>query len=129
MRENMIGKALPPQRLKKEGDEAMETGTVISIAAVLISLIGLIASSRKDTRSDAAASAIIQTKLDSVINGVDDIRVEMRAMRETIRKVFDAGLAMQGAETTDRSLERMQKMIARRMKVEKIGNAPIDLTM
>ena len=80
----MIGKALPPQRLEKEGDEVMETGTVISIAAVLISMIGLIASSRKDTRSDAAASAIIQTKLDSVINGVDDIRVEMRAMRETI---------------------------------------------
>ena len=52
-----------------------------------------------------------------------------RAMRETIRKVFDAGLAMQGTETTDRSLERMQKMIARRMKVEKIGNAPIDLTV
>ncbi len=62
----------------------METGTVISIAAVLISMIGLFLTSRKDTRSDAAANAIIQTKLDSVINGVDDIRVEMRTMRETI---------------------------------------------
>jgi len=62
----------------------METGTIISIAAVVISLIGLIMSGRKDTRSDAATNAIIQTKLDSVINGVDDIRVEMRTMRETI---------------------------------------------
>ncbi len=62
----------------------MDTGVVISIAAVLISLIGLILNSRKDTRSDAASSAIIQTKLDSVITGVDDIRVEIRAMRETI---------------------------------------------
>lgn len=62
----------------------METGTIISLAAVLISLVGLFLSSRKETRSDAAANAIIQTKLDSVINGVDDIRVEMRTMRETI---------------------------------------------
>lgn len=62
----------------------MEAGTIISLAAVLISLVGLFMSSRKETRSDAAANAIIQTKLDSVINGVDDIRVEMRTMRETI---------------------------------------------
>lgn len=75
---------LPPQRPIKSEVINMETGVIISIAAVLISLVGLIASSRKDTRSDAAANAIIQTKLDSVITGVDDIRVEMRAMRETI---------------------------------------------
>lgn len=62
----------------------MEIGVIISIAAVLISLIGLAMNGRKDTRSDAATNAIIQTKLDSVINGVDDIRVEIRAMRETI---------------------------------------------
>ena len=41
----------------------METGVVISLAAVLISLVGLIMSGRKDTRSDAAANAIVQTKL------------------------------------------------------------------
>ena len=62
----------------------METGVVISLAAVLISLIGLLLNGRKDTRSDAAANAIIQTKLDSVINGVDDIRVEIRTMNEKI---------------------------------------------
>ena len=62
----------------------METGTIISLAAVAVSLISLLANTRKDTRTDAAAQAIITTKLDSVINGVDDIRVELRAMRETI---------------------------------------------
>lgn len=59
-------------------------GTIISIAAVLISLIGLILSGRKDTRSDAAANAITQTKLDNLITGVTDIRVEVRSMRESI---------------------------------------------
>jgi len=62
----------------------METGTVISLAAVLISFVALILNGRKDTRSDAATNAIVQTKLDSLMNGVDDIRVEIRAMNEKI---------------------------------------------
>lgn len=62
----------------------METGVIISLGALLISLIGLLLNSRKDTRTDAATNAIIQTKLDSLITGVDDIRVEMRTMRDTI---------------------------------------------
>ena len=66
------------------GDKEMETGTIISLAAVLISFIALILNGRKDTRTDAAANAIISTKLDSVKNGVDDIRVEIRSMRENI---------------------------------------------
>lgn len=62
----------------------METGIVISLAAVLISFIGLILNGRKDTRSDAAANAVTQTKLDNLIAGVTDIRVEIRSMRESI---------------------------------------------
>ena len=62
----------------------METSTIISLVAVLLSFGGLLLSSRKDTRTDAATTATIQAKLDSLIVGVDDIRVEMRAMRETI---------------------------------------------
>lgn len=62
----------------------MEITVVISACAVLISLAGLMLNGRKDTRHDAAASAIIQAKLDSVITGVDDIRVEMRSMRESL---------------------------------------------
>ena len=62
----------------------MDTGVYISIAAVIISLIGLLLNGRKDTRTDAAANAIITTKLDSLISGVDDIRVEFRSMRDTL---------------------------------------------
>ena len=74
-------------RLNAQEEErvmSMETGVIISIAAVLISFIGLILNGRKDTRTDAATNAIVQTKLDSLINGVDDIRVEIRAMNEKI---------------------------------------------
>lgn len=62
----------------------MEIGVVISIAAVLISFIGLMINGRKDTRTDAASNAITQTKLDNLIAGVTDIRVEVRSMRESI---------------------------------------------
>ena len=62
----------------------METGVIISLVAVAISAVGLILSGRKDTRTDAANSAIVQTKLDNLINGVTDIRVELRSMRDTV---------------------------------------------
>lgn len=62
----------------------METSTIIALGALLVSLVGLILNGRKDTRTDAAANAITQTKLDSLISGVDDIRVEMRTMRDNI---------------------------------------------
>jgi len=62
----------------------METGILISFGAVVLSFIGLLLTGRKDTRTDAASNAIIQTKLDSLITGVDDIRVEMRTMRDSI---------------------------------------------
>ena len=61
----------------------MET-IVISVVAVVISAIGLMLSGRKDTRSDAAENAIVQTKLDNLITGVNDIRVEIRSMRDSI---------------------------------------------
>lgn len=62
----------------------METGVVISLIAVAISAIGLMLSGRKDTRTEASNAAIVQTKLDNLINGVTDIRVELRAMRDTV---------------------------------------------
>lgn len=62
----------------------METGEIISIVAVLISFVALILNSRKDTRADAAQNATIQTKLDSVKAGVDDIRVDLRTMQTSL---------------------------------------------
>lgn len=62
----------------------MEVGTVVSIGALLVSFVALILNSRKDTRADAAQNAITQTKLDSVKTGVDDIRVEIRSMRDSL---------------------------------------------
>ena len=66
----------------------MEIKDYMSLAAVVLSLVALLLNSRKDTRTDAAGAAKMEAKLDSIGNGVEDIRVEMRAMRE---KVNDHG--------------------------------------
>lgn len=62
----------------------METGTIVALLALLVALLGLILNSRKETRTDAAVTAQIQTKLDSLVTGVTDIRVELRSMRDSI---------------------------------------------
>ena len=62
----------------------MQAGEIISIVAVLISFVALVLNSRKDTRADAAQNATIQTKLDSVKTGVDDIRVDLRTMQTSL---------------------------------------------
>lgn len=62
----------------------MQVGVAVSIGALVVSLVALILNSRKDTRADAAQNATTQTKLDNLIAGVTDIRVEVRSMRESI---------------------------------------------
>lgn len=58
---------------------------MISLGALLVALVSLLLNSRKDTRTDAAATAIIQTKLDSLITGVDAIRLEMRSVQKEVQ--------------------------------------------
>ena len=62
----------------------VETGTIVSIAAVVISLLALWLNSRKETKSDAAALARIDTSLTSLNTGVQDIRVDLRTMQNDI---------------------------------------------
>ena len=59
----------------------METQQIISLAALGVALLSFVMSSRKETRQDAAGSARLEAKLDSISGGVEDIRVEMRSMR------------------------------------------------
>ena len=54
----------------------MGEAQVISLVALAVAFLGLLLNSRKDTRQDAAETARVQAKLDSLINGVDEIRLE-----------------------------------------------------
>lgn len=59
----------------------MDISAILSLAAVAVSLVGLLLSARKTSRDDAAGNAEVKTMLGSISSGVEDIRVEMRTMR------------------------------------------------
>lgn len=65
----------------------MEASVIIALCGVLISALVAMRSGKRDTRADAAkeaaASARVETKLDSINTGVTDIRAEIRSMRMT----------------------------------------------
>lgn len=75
----------------------MEIGTVIALGAVIISFVGLMLSQRKDTRQDAAGSARMETKLDGIASGVEDIRVEMRTTRERVNGLSERVSAVESS--------------------------------
>lgn len=62
----------------------MDAGIIVSIAAVMISFAALILNSKKETKSDAAALARIDTGLTTLNNGVTEIRVDLRSMQGSL---------------------------------------------
>ena len=85
----------------------MDANTIISLAAMLVALFGFFMNGRKDTRSDAAENAITQTKLDNLINGVDDIRIEMRSIQKEVRGHGDKILKIEARiDHIEKSLQR-----------------------
>lgn len=64
----------------------MDISQVIALAALVIAVLGFLGNTRKDTRSDAAALATIETKLNTLISGVDDIRVENKSLQKELYK-------------------------------------------
>ena len=62
----------------------MDTTVVISALALVVSSAALLLNGRKESRQDAAGSARVETKLDAIGSGVEDIRVEMRTIRSRV---------------------------------------------
>ena len=75
----------------------MDTSTLLSIAAVLVSLVGLLLSGRKGTREDAAGTARLEAKLDSISSGVEDIRVETRTTRGRVDALSERVAAVESS--------------------------------
>lgn len=62
----------------------MTTSEIISFAAMIVALLMLILTGRRDTRGGASEQGEVKSTLRGIANGVDDIRVEQRAMRNDI---------------------------------------------
>ena len=70
----------------------MDTTTItiiISIGALLVALMGLLLNSRKETRNDAASLAEIKAGQNTLISGINDIRVEIRSLRDLSRELTE----------------------------------------
>lgn len=88
----------------------METSTYIALGALLVSLIGLVLNMKKDSKADAATNAITQTKLDNLIGGVNDIRIEVRTMRESINDHSERLARIEArAESNTRRIDILEK--------------------
>ena len=57
---------------------------LVAVLALVTTLRNTKRTERKDTAQDAGQLARIETTLDGVRNGVDDIRIEMRAQQQQI---------------------------------------------
>ena len=79
----------------------MDTGTWIALAAVLVSVVALLLGSHRDTKSDAAQDAAgaarMETKLDTISAGVEDIRVEIRSTRERVNTLSERVSAVESS--------------------------------
>ena len=70
----------------------MDTTTItiiISIGALLVAFMGLLLNSRKETRNDAASLAEIKAGQNTLISGINDIRVEIRSLRDLSRELTE----------------------------------------
>lgn len=81
----------------------METGTIIAILALFVSILNSLMNGRKDTRSDAAALAEIKAGMNTANSGISDIRVDLRQLRADVR---DHGERISNLEARIESLER-----------------------
>lgn len=81
----------------------METGTIIALLALLVAVVNVLTSGRKDTRADAAALAEIKAGLNTANSGISDIRVDLRQLREDVK---DHGERISNLEARIETLER-----------------------
>ena len=88
----------------------MDTSAYLSMAAVAVSLVGLLLSTRKTTREDAAGTARVEAKLDGIQGGVEDIRVETRSMRSRIDSLAERiSFVEASCKSAHHRLDTMQK--------------------
>ncbi len=88
----------------------MEPSTYVALGALLVSLISLALNIKKDSKSDAAENAVTQTKLDNLISGVNDIRIEVRTMRESINDHSERLARIEArAESNTRRIDLLEK--------------------
>lgn len=101
----------------------MTTGEIISFVGMLIALLMLILTSRRDTRGGATEQAEVKSTLRGIATGVDDIRVEQRAMRSDIVNLsVRVGKVEESAKSAHYRLDAHETRINKLEGVKQDGN-------
>ena len=92
----------------------MSWDTVIALLGLLVAVLTVILAGRRDTRGDAAERAETGAKLDSIVHGVDDLRVELRTMRAAQREMeVELARVDQSVRSAHHRIDDMQRLICR----------------
>lgn len=62
---------------------------LIALLSLIVAVLSLARNKRGDDRQDAAKIALMDGKLDSIRSGVDDIRVEQRAVQRDLSNLSE----------------------------------------
>ena len=62
----------------------MSTSEIIALCALAVSALMMLMNMRKGSQSDAAAQARQEERLSSISRGVDDIRLDMKSLKNEI---------------------------------------------
>lgn len=90
----------------------MSMETAIALVGLLVAVLTVILTGRRDTRGDAAERAETKAMLTSIKGGVDDLRVDNRTMREDLRKMaVDLARVDQSAKSAHHRIDDLQRHI------------------
>lgn len=92
----------------------VEVGILISVLGVIIAYQGYQLNKQKETKSDSRQEAKLQTQLDYISKGVDDIRIDLKAnekqmvaLGERVTRVEES--AKQAHKRIDNLIEEVKK--------------------
>ena len=90
---------------------------ILSVICVVLSLvIGFLTFNRnrdKDVRSDASENAVIKTKLDSISNGVENIRIDIKANEKKVTELSEKLIRI---DESNKSLHKRVDAIEKKME-------------
>ncbi|WP_338788827.1 hypothetical protein [Metabacillus sp. FJAT-53654] len=86
----------------------VEITVLIAIGSFLIGLVTFSRNRDKDVKNDATKSAVIETKLDSISQSVDSIRIDLRASEQRWSSLSDRVIRVE--ESSKQAHRRIDKI-------------------
>lgn len=87
----------------------VEMGILISLIGVLLAILTFTLNRDKAVKSDATESAVIRTKLDNISQGVESIRIDIRANEQRVSDLSERVIKVEeSAKQAHKRLDTME---------------------